>query len=63
MPKVSLPQDHGRVRAGKYPDVGDQLDALWKGFAAMAEGKEPPGDSMAMLEQIRAVKERFPKRR
>jgi hypothetical protein len=51
------------VRASNYPAIGDQLDALWKGFAAMADGKEPPAEATTMLEQILAVKERFPKRR
>ena len=34
-------------REGGYPSVGDQLDALWKGFAALADGKAPPVETAA----------------
>lgn len=44
-------QAYARARAAKYPPIGDQLDALWKGGDAAAE----------MLAIIQAVKERNPK--
>lgn len=38
-------------RRAEYPDIGDQLDALWKG-----------GDTAeTMRQKILAIKERFPK--
>lgn len=40
-----------RDRKNAYPDIGDQLDALWKGGEAYN----------AMLAQIQAVKAAFPK--
>lgn len=63
MPKVPLPQDHGRVRAANYPDIGDQLDEIWKYVAAVESGEAPPASALEMLERICTVKERFPKRR
>ena len=38
-------------RRPEYPSVGDQLDALWKGGQAAAD----------MLEQIQAIKDKYPK--
>ena len=44
-------QQYARSRASEYPSIGDQLDALWKGG----------DDAAAMLEQVMAVKARYPK--
>ena len=38
-------------RVAEYPSIGDQLDALWKGG----------DDAAAMLDQVMAVKARYPK--
>ena len=38
-------------RLAEYPSIGDQLDALWKGG----------DDAAAMLEQVMAVKSKYPK--
>lgn len=38
-------------RRAEYPSIGDQLDALWKGG----------DDAAAMLEQVMAVKSKYPK--
>ncbi len=46
-----LATQYQRDRAKAYPAIGDQLDALWKGGEAAA----------AMLAQVQAVKEQFPK--
>jgi hypothetical protein len=43
--------EYQRLRRPEYPPIGDQLDALWKGGDAAA----------AMLAQIQAVKDRYPK--
>ena len=40
-----------RDRAAEYPAIGDQLDALWKGGDA----------ATAMLAQVQAVKNKYPK--
>lgn len=43
--------EYARDRASEYPSIGDQLDALWKGG----------DDAAAMLEQVMAVKSKYPK--
>ena len=44
-------QAYARSRASEYPAIGDQLDALWKGWDAAAE----------MLAKVQAVKSKYPK--
>lgn len=49
-------------RRSAYPPVGDQLDALAKGFAALREsGAMLPSDTLAWLDAVTAVKETHPK--
>lgn len=45
------PTKYQRLRAAEYPSIGDQLDAFWKGGEAAA----------AMLAQVQAVKNKYPK--
>jgi hypothetical protein len=45
------PEAYKEQRAREYPPIGDQLDALWKGGDA----------AVAMLEQVQAVKSKYPK--
>lgn len=49
--KLKVKQDYRELRAEEYPGIGEQLDALWKGGAALDE----------MRKQVLAVKEKFPK--
>jgi len=49
--KLRVKQDYAELRRNAYPDVKDQLDALWKGGAALEE----------MARKVAAVKEKFPK--
>lgn len=42
---------YSELRADEYPPLADQLDAIWKGGAAMEE----------MREKIIAVKDKYPK--
>ena len=44
-------KQYQRDRAGEYPAIGDQLDALWKGGSAAEE----------MLALVQAVKDKYPK--
>lgn len=57
--KHHRPYEVARKKA--YPDVKDQLDAIWK-FIEAAKGKvELPDEVEAMATKIRYVKVRFPK--
>lgn len=49
--KLRVKQDYQELRKAAYPDIRDQLDALWKG------GK----DAEDMRQRVQAVKTRFPK--
>ena len=44
-------KEYQRSRAGEYPAIGDQLDAVWKGGAAAEE----------MLALVQSVKNKYPK--
>jgi hypothetical protein len=62
-PKVLRHETHfaDHRRAG-YPPIGDQLDALAKGFRALADQGIPlPPETTAWIEQIEAVKARYRK--
>jgi hypothetical protein len=48
---VQAAKTYAEKRAGEYPPIGDQLDALWKGGAAAEE----------MLVKVQAVKTKYPK--
>lgn len=58
--KIHTNIDVRPLRAAAYPDIGDQLDALWKGFEALLSGA-PPTAASDMLAQIKAVKAAYPK--
>jgi hypothetical protein len=46
-----VPVDYREARRQAYPDIGDQLDALWKGGAELE----------VMRAAVMAVKEQIPK--
>jgi hypothetical protein len=57
-------QSYAAQRREAYPAIGDQLDALWKGFEALSKAAATEAVSVeasAMLEQIEAVKASIPK--
>lgn len=58
---IVFTEDHGPRRALEYPDIGDQLDAIWKALAS-APLESLPVETREMLARVQAVKARFPKR-
>jgi hypothetical protein len=61
--KIIHYDDHVKARAAAYPDVGDQLDALWKLFNHLYEaGEFPVPAAQAMRERLADVKARYPKK-
>lgn len=51
-----------KTRAAEYPPIGDQLDALLKGFAQLsAQGATLPPDLAAVIDAWQAVKAAHPK--
>lgn len=60
--KITHAVDYRKKRIEDYPDIGDQLDALWKQLAVSREGGAllvPSAD--LMLNRIIEVKERYQK--
>lgn len=50
--KFKVEQDYAQQRKEQYPQIADQLDAIWKG-----------GDAAeAMRQKILAVKDQYPKK-
>ena len=49
--RLKFTDDYAKRRKEEYPDIGDQLDALWKG-----------GDAAeSMRQKILSVKDQYPK--
>lgn len=56
-------EPHGPLRSKVYPEVGDQLDAIFKMACALKEqGISLPADTLAWIDQCQAVKETYPKK-
>ena len=54
--------EYRRARAAAYPALGDQLDALLKGFAELrTQGATLPNDLVAVIDTWQAVKTAHPK--
>lgn len=52
---------YAQKRLAEYPFLGDQLDAIFKGFKALEEsGQELPEDTLTWLSDVQAVKDRYP---
>lgn len=53
---------HKLQRADAYPDIGEQLDAVMKGFAHLIEQGIPlPEQTQQWVKQCLAVKQNHPK--
>ncbi|KIA80355.1 hypothetical protein QR66_10815 [Chromobacterium piscinae] len=55
--KIHHMGDHVALRRAAYPEVGEQLDALWKALAAVPL----PPEAEAMRQRIQAIKQQYPK--
>lgn len=58
--KITHVEDYAKLRREGYPEIGDQLDALWKLIAALPQANNIP-EVKSMLQKIEAIKTRFPK--
>lgn len=56
--KIVHKSDYREKRRKAYPDIGDQLDAMWKMLSAV-NPKTPEAE--AMLAEVQAVKAKYPK--
>lgn len=48
-------------RKQQYPDVGEQLDAIWKYINHCSKDKDIPQDVLEMLNTIMEIKREIPK--
>ncbi|WP_374419473.1 hypothetical protein [Chromobacterium sp.] len=60
MTRISHTDPYRLRRQADYPDVGEQLDAIWKALAALPS---LPPDARQMLTRIQHVKTTYPKPR
>ena len=57
-----LAANYAKYRKAAYPDIGDQLDALWKIIEKLVDDNVDIGDEgYEMLDQIQTVKTTYPK--
>lgn len=59
--KLRHRSDHRAHRADAYPPIGDQLDAIARGFQALISGEPMPREVHDWLASRAAVKTRFRK--
>jgi hypothetical protein len=60
--KIHTKIDVAPRRAADYMPIGEQLDALMKGFAALKEqGIALPAETLAWVEHCQSVKKAHPK--
>ena len=56
--KITHRKDYREARKAEYPDIGDQLDAIWKTLSIL-QGLPP--DAKSMLVQVSEIKSKYPK--
>ncbi len=60
--KIQHHEDYRVRRRSEYPASGDQLDAVYKMATALRDsGVQLPADTLAWLDQVAAVKAKYPK--
>jgi hypothetical protein len=59
--KITHKSDFATKRRQEYPDVGDQLDAIWR-YIDSLPNKDVPAETQAMLRIIKRIKARYIKK-
>ncbi|KVH05368.1 hypothetical protein WS84_27940 [Burkholderia anthina] len=60
--KIHHEVDPTPLRQADYQDVGEQLDAIMKGFDALArQGIQLPGETLEWIRHCNEVKDRYKK--
>lgn len=57
--KLAIKVDYRAKRREAYPEIGEQLDAIWKALAANPDALHP--EARSMLAQVQSVKNTIPK--
>ena len=61
MTRVKVEDDYLGRRKREYPDVVEQLGAIWA-YLATVPNQDLPQETRDMLRDIKRVKEKYPKR-
>lgn len=61
--KVKVGKPVMQLRREGYDSKEEQIGALWKIVEALMEGKDPPEDALAIMGRVKAVKEKYPKKK
>lgn len=60
--KIKHKEDYRPLRQGKYPAIGEQLDAIYKGFEALQmQGFEFPKETLDWMDSLREIKTTYKK--
>lgn len=60
--KINHTSDYQPRRAKAYPEIGEQLDLIYKGFKeAQDRGEQLPEHHAEFVAMIKAIKDAFPK--
>lgn len=60
--KIKHKEDYRPLRQGRYPEIGDQLDAIYKGFVSIQkQGIQLPQETLDWMAKIKEVKYTFKK--
>ncbi len=59
MKKLTFHRNYAEARRTEFPEIGEQLDAIWK--ALESSGLNLPPEAAAMLANVQAVKAMYPK--
>lgn len=55
--KITHLRDYREARRSEYPEIGDQLDAIWDAL----RGQKLPNETKDVLDKIDAIKSKYPK--
>lgn len=60
--KIKHKEDYRPLRQGRYPNIGDQLDAIYKGFDSIQkQGIALPQETLDWMSEIKEIKDTFKK--
>ncbi|WP_159990794.1 hypothetical protein [Pelistega ratti] len=60
--KIKHNEPYEPLRSSDYPEIGHQLDAIYKGFKSLqGQGIELPKETKEWLVQIEEIKRKYPK--
>jgi hypothetical protein len=62
--KLKVNRDYGEARRKAYPEIGDQLDEIWRGLEQLlTQGmlRQLPPTVNNMINNIKEIKQKYPK--